>query len=402
MTRHFIFLLSTTVLFSCNNPKTSINEVNKGIKPVEFPYLIDIEKNLEKPMTVPLSSIGKALEYIPLETKKSSLIGEINQIEISTKYIFVYTNRPSKMLQFDRKGKFIRQIGANGRGPGEYIGVMGFCIDQKNEKIFISNKDAYALLEYNFNGEYIRTIKFFQKWESIQFQVYDTIGFAFYLFDDRGFSIHSKFNLYVTDYAGNLLFNIKRHLIRKSNAVLGKVPLYDLNGILHFKQYAVDTLYTLKNEKTEPYAIFNLGKEKMDPNLLFTLSNRIEIKKQIENKIEIGEILENGEYLFTRLALGMSDSSKYCIFNKQTSEITILKNNGFTNDLDGGILFWPKFVYNNDSILIDYCGSDELLKYIRNNNSKELRKKFGEKYDRLEKISNEVDEMSNPILIILH
>lgn len=401
MKRCLIFILGTTILLSCNNSRNTNVELNKEIKPVEFPYLIDIENNLGKPMTIPLSSIASKLEYIPLETGKNSLIGEINQIELSTDYIFVFANRPSKLLQFDRKGKFIRQIGANGRGPGEYIGVMGFCIDQKYKKIYISNKDAYAFLEYNFNGEYLRTIKFFQNWESIQFLVYDTIGFAFYMLDDRGYSIHAKYNLYLTNFECQMIFKIERFLIRKSNLSLNEVPFYYFNDLIHFRQFAVDTLYTLNNEKPEPYAIFNLGKGKMDPNLMFTANNGDELRKQIEKDIWLGETLENQGYIFTKLNLGLFDSFKFCIFNKQTLETSILENDGFINDLDGGISFWPKFVYNNDSILIDYWGSAELLKYMRNKNSKELREKFGERYDRLEKIVNEIDEMSNPVLITL-
>lgn len=88
------------------------------------------------------------------------------------------------------------------------------------------------------------------------------------------------------------------------------------------------------------------------------------------------------------------------VFDKETSKTYYLKNDGFENDLDGGLAFWPKYVYH-DSILIDYVNANKFLTNIKNGNSEMLEKTFGDNYSKLVKTASEVDEMSNPIIIIL-
>lgn len=397
-----IILFLSAFAFSCNNSNNSNERLTKGNESVDLPYSIDIERNIKKSLSIPMSSIASRLEYIPLETINNSLIGEIRLLEFSSNYIFIVAG--SKLFQFDRKGKFVRQVGATGRGPGEYNGINSFCIDEKSEKVFVLTRWPSRLLEYNFNGDFIESSNI--PWESTQMLLYGAIGLVFHIADDSNLTTHSGYNLYITDFQGNIIQQFKRHFIRESNLLINNVPLYFLNDKLHFKQYAVDTLYILESGRFEPYAIYNLGKEKMDPNLRLVLSasstptNAI-LENEYENKIEIKDILENQKLLFTKVSSGLTDSLLYFIFNKETYETTTLNNGGFFNDLDGGLTFWPKYVYQKDSILVDYCNSFTLLTSFRNSRSKDLREKYGGNFTKLENIIKELDEMSNPVLIIL-
>jgi hypothetical protein len=136
MTKYLSILLGAILIFSCNNSKNHNRADKKAFNSIDLLYLIDIEKNLSETKSIPLSSIGKQLEYIPLETNPNCMIERIEHINFSEDFMFIADY--NKVLQFDRKGKFLRQIGANGRGPGEYSGVLGFCIDEKNRKVFIN------------------------------------------------------------------------------------------------------------------------------------------------------------------------------------------------------------------------------------------------------------------------
>jgi hypothetical protein len=382
MTKTLSILLGMIVITSCNNSKNPNVADTKVINSTGLPYLIDIEKNLTETKSIPLSSIGNQLEYIPLETNPNCMIEKIQHIIFSEDFMFIadYT----KILQFDRKGKFLRQIGANGRGPGEYLGITGLCIDPKNKKIFVNVcGDGCEILEYDFNGSFIKSIN--QPWRSYQFIVYDTTGFIFHFTHDNDSTVYSKYNFYITDHEFNPIYKIKRNFIRKSNIAARKIPLYYFNNILHFKQYTVDTLYTLENEKPEPYAIYRLGKSKLNPNIMFDGRNPnvAEMIKEIKNYFEISKILENENYLFTNIAFGVADSSKYCLFNKKSAETTIIEDVGFKNDIDGGIRFWPEYIYN-DNILVDYVDAFNLLKKII---PADLRSR--------------ISETSNPVLMIL-
>jgi hypothetical protein len=116
-------LLIITILISCNSGASK--KINNEPDPALLPYHIDLEKNKNtKPF--PLSSIGKKIEYIPLETTPNSLIGSLNGVGLDLANIvfsdsFIFISDGEKLLQFDRSGKFIKQIGSVGRGPGQYL-----------------------------------------------------------------------------------------------------------------------------------------------------------------------------------------------------------------------------------------------------------------------------------------
>ena len=66
--------------------------------------------------SVSLSRIASGVEKILLETKESSIITRIQEIERTKQFIFV-NDAGRRILQFDASGKFLRQIGSAGRGP---------------------------------------------------------------------------------------------------------------------------------------------------------------------------------------------------------------------------------------------------------------------------------------------
>lgn len=70
-----------------------------------------------------------SIEVIKLETTDSCLIGFINKISFTDKYILVSDARVSqKIYLFDKEGKFIRYISNKGSGPGEYSVIGDFTI----------------------------------------------------------------------------------------------------------------------------------------------------------------------------------------------------------------------------------------------------------------------------------
>ncbi len=390
-------LLSFSFFVSCKHTNTIQTDNGKTEKAVEIPYYIDLEKNMDKIKPILLSSIGKELKYIPLETTPKSLLKKINQIFFSETYIFI--SDFNKLLQFDRTGKFIRQVGSNGRGPGEYISVSGFCIDEKKEVVYIIAWGIHSILEFDFNGNFIRS--FNQPFFSSQFLVKDTNRFAFRLnYNEK--TIDSDFKLYITDTNAIPIVKIKDYLKHTSEVVfvISITPMYVFDDNIHFMQFCVDTLFTLKNEKLKPYAIFNLGKLKMNPDVMIPTQKLEEEATRFKQKLWIDKIYENVQYLFLHLNYGFSDSSRSCIVNKLSMENTFLESNSFKNDIDGGINFWPKYVYN-DSILVDYHNANELLNSIRSVNPEDLNNKYGNNYLKLEKLNMVLDEMSNPVLIIL-
>ena len=60
-------------------------------------------------------------EFIPLETTKDNLIGIISNIKMTNDRIFIFDSyKANALFVFDKKGKYITQIGSPGMGPGEF------------------------------------------------------------------------------------------------------------------------------------------------------------------------------------------------------------------------------------------------------------------------------------------
>ncbi|MDR1339680.1 MAG: 6-bladed beta-propeller [Prevotellaceae bacterium] len=66
----------------------------------------------------------------------------------------------SSLFEFDKNGKYIRQISSLGQGPGEYIVLEEFCINKKKREIYLLDLHK-KILAYDIDtGKYLRTINY--------------------------------------------------------------------------------------------------------------------------------------------------------------------------------------------------------------------------------------------------
>ncbi|MBN1186417.1 MAG: 6-bladed beta-propeller [Bacteroidales bacterium] len=137
--RTFSLLLFIIITFSCQNENRNLLVINTNAKNYSKEYL---------------SQIFKKSEIVKLETLDTCLVRHVSQIVKTKDYIFI--NDMNKVLQFDSDGKFIRQIGSIGHGPGQYYGVFGMTIDTSSKSVIISA--IYQLLCYDFNGRFLNSI----------------------------------------------------------------------------------------------------------------------------------------------------------------------------------------------------------------------------------------------------
>lgn len=335
---------------------SSISVINGQTDHTDLPYNIDIKKNIKNIETINLSSIGKELSYIPLETTPECLIQEIKKILFSDSFIFVSDFK--RLLQFDRNGKFIRQIGSAGMGPGEYISVGDFCIDEQKKEIYIIFSSAPKLLIFGFDGVFKNSINL--SFRPAQIIPKDQNSLMYHLWNAPGKNDPSWI---ITNRQGIILTSIKNNLKRISQPgfIVNHTPLYSFDNTIHFMEFGIDTLYYFKDTQKKPYAVFFLDDLKMDPDPLTAPSMGKDEK--LFNKFWIGSIIENNDFLFIKFFRGITNATMCVIYNKKTDAVTILKDNVFKNDLGGGIGFWPKQIIN-DNILVNYIDAFDLLKSI--------------------------------------
>lgn len=359
------------------------------------PFIIDIKGGINNIKTKNLSTIGNELSYIPLETAPECLIQAIEKVILTDLYIFVSEQR---LLQFDNKGNFIRQIGAMGRGPEEYRSVGDFCIDDQKKEIYIIS--APKLLVFGFDGvfKYSKNLSF----RPAQVLNKDQNNLMFHLYNVSGISYANDYSWIITDKQGSILMSIINKLKRTSQPglIVGNTPLYLFQNNARFLEFGVDTLYYFQDNKKKPYAIFNMEDLKMDLDPLITPATKDEVGRKLFHKFWINEINENNDYMFVKLFRGITDSTTHVIFDKKTADVTILKDNVFKNDIDGGLDFWPRQIVN-DNILIDYVDAFDLLRSIKKMQSVSKTKNGKNVPPILTTLSKKITETSNPVLIIL-
>jgi hypothetical protein len=123
-------------------------------------YTIDLD-GIKTVDTVKISSIFRKARAIILEETDYSLIGKLSKFQVFDNYIFVLDNSVAKKLfVFDRKdGKYLRQIGSLGQGPGEYIEARDFCLDVANREVYIYDAGKRLLHKYGMDtGKYVESV----------------------------------------------------------------------------------------------------------------------------------------------------------------------------------------------------------------------------------------------------
>jgi hypothetical protein len=147
-------------------------------------------------------------------------------------------------------------------------------------------------------------------------------------------------------------------------------------------------VHEYNNVTRKPYAVFRLGNLKLQPDP--TMEEAPNVKG-----LWINDSKENDKYFFFSYWEGLSNPGKNCIYDKKTGKITVLNDNEFTNDLDGGLNFWPKRILE-DNTLVDFEESISMVNRIKE------KQTAGEKTDKkLLDLMNKINENSNPVLVLL-
>lgn len=145
-----IFIIALLTLISCRN-KDNSNIKNSDIETISvFEHYSDKKS---------FSSFIDTIELIPLETTEDNLIGEITRIVFHDKKYYVRSTNSmqnGKLFVFDETGKFIRRIGKNGNGPGEFVNFYDFAITSDHHIVVA---DYHRMLHFDSEGRFLNSIK---------------------------------------------------------------------------------------------------------------------------------------------------------------------------------------------------------------------------------------------------
>ena len=246
-----LVLLLTTIMLTNRCKNVGTNDA-ASVAEEHVPVVVHLPKTGEKTLNV--SVFADTVVYIPLETTAESFIGHIEQLWMNDSLILI-SDLNQGLLLFDRDGAFIRKIGKNGRGPGEYLSIFAF--DVLGDTVYVSSTGRSGFLKYGFDGSFLGEIKL----------DYQPVYF--------GFTVDQRFVDY--DYENGKIYNYNNGFDQPDTIVVEYVVAegrrwymqknflqYYIqktsSGIL-FNGYLSDTIWNIAENGKEPTFILDTDEE---------------------------------------------------------------------------------------------------------------------------------------------
>jgi len=294
-----------------------------------------------------LSEIAEKVDEIELEVTDKSLIHQIRHVETLNNHYFIRHHVYSEVLMFDAKGRFVRQVGRIGRGPGEYTASHQIVVDREHQRLLLSTQGG--VMVFDDNGAFVQSIQLGRMPESmlvLNKQLYCTHNNV-YLDQSREATVYltthntTDWNLidsvFHTSFTGLHFFS--PFLSQSNQSVYFYYP--DAPARAAGTSSGVDTLHRFENQKPTPY---------------FTA--------QVKGKGRVVRILMTDNYGIITYATSVYDPNagkSRTVYSQYYLNLRSMKGRNATNG------FIDDFYGNND-VIITPIPNTNLFYYHRENN----------------------------------
>lgn len=323
--------------------------------------VIRLEDKIANPVELSASGCFSTIEYLPLETSDSALIGATPFFRFYKDKIIV-TSSKNPCQVFDRNtGKFVRSVGLIDKGPRGYSASLGAMINDQSGEIYFKKGNGFVV--YSVDGEFLGEVKIpadviggvassgygYLDKENLLVYTNNALGSApqllacinrqdsvLKIFPYRQssdtiqmsdilnisvFTGEKAMELYgVKGMAGAMVLTTKDPEIG-TTLFMNEEPFWCGDGDTYFKENFNDTIFTVTMEQLIPRIVFDLGKYHWDFKERFMINNGKE-------HATIGWIVEGGRYLF----FGCFDKTGF--YDKESGETGLSKSFQLKNDLD--------------------------------------------------------------------
>ena len=150
----FLSLFSVAMFASCSLsvPKEGDIIEDSAFRSVDLRI---IEKT--KGTVMSLGDLMESYEIIRLDNRDEALIKTYPYgVYVTDNYILL---RPADVVSpvklFTRKGRYVADIGGVGQGPGEYLYLFSWLVDEKENRIYLGPGGADKVLVYDLKGNYL-------------------------------------------------------------------------------------------------------------------------------------------------------------------------------------------------------------------------------------------------------
>jgi hypothetical protein len=286
MKKVLIALVLLAHLISCKN--------YIDIEPV---HLISVDIN--KSESLDISETADIVNIVNLELTDNSLIREISKIFLTDQFILIVDLIKSEIFVFNKSnGKFIRNIGQKGQGPGEHIMFNDVFFEKSSQLIYAHERIKRNMMIYNLSGDVINELpcKYWFRgfcknkdgfWVYSCYPEENPEGYALMLLND------------------NLTERIEGFFPQKSffQAVNGSRFINDINDIFYFTYPFSNVIYQLNEGKPQPYFQIDFGSKTLPYSKIHKMSDPVEYTDLTYNNDYLGDIVNphiiNNKFYFS-------------------------------------------------------------------------------------------------------
>lgn len=334
--------------------------------------------------------LSDSIDIIPLEVTENCLISDIKKLEFYKNRIFISDRINAKIFVFDSEGNFLRSIGKQGRGPGEYSYMGDFSF--KGDSVIIQDLSRKKYIVYDLYSSGYREI------------LYDPHHLEVVVFDSIAYFIS---NYEQSKYGA---FNLAKFDLDKSEIVSLGIP-FDKGGLdksgYGLKRYASkcgddamliyplnDTVYSVNRDEVFPSYMIRFTSRNLPDNLDID-------RDALYGYVHKNNYLKGLEYMQNShdYLLGYYADNyyfRYCIYNKSESDIRV-GNRLIVKSLGGIWIHEFCIMNNNDFVFFQYADIlSSNWNYVRDKSDNIRYKK------ELDSIISNMNEDSNPVVFKCH
>jgi len=306
-------------LFGCHSRSDLLGEM----KTIDMNQAFGMEKSIL------LSDLVKSVEIVQFHPSMETYFVNARSLTVGEKYILIADDRgggTSNLLLCERNGKFVRNIGRIGNGPGEFLNAWLTLMDPSENYIIIADDQSNKLIKYSVSGEFIH--------ERTMDELPDS-----YIFDDARFINENEFVFIprrpvkaIDGFASMLVYDLD---LNPSGKILPRANdenlplfnnLYQLIGegpdrLFYWEPY-FDTLYTINpDHSTEATHVIGWSKGGPSFDYMKTFTYKLPPHKQYPTNF-IYSISETKQYFFIS---GMAQMERFsAVYNKKSEELFLL------------------------------------------------------------------------------
>ncbi|MFC4874380.1 6-bladed beta-propeller [Negadavirga shengliensis] len=151
-----VFLVIYSVFFGIGCEQKAPSHVENNGVPIFFINHHDVSQ-------LSFEEIAEEVVSIQPEMTANSMIRHVADAILTDQYLYILDlNQHHPVLQFDRKGNFIRHIGITGEGPGEFGTITSMAHDAALQQLYFCDPFRKKVLVYSEEGDYLEEITGFE------------------------------------------------------------------------------------------------------------------------------------------------------------------------------------------------------------------------------------------------